>query len=170
MASKGRGIFLLRIVLGWGFFFAGIEKLFALGGAPFSAGGFLTHATGGSWPGVDAKTIVNPTHGLWVSIGSNAGLVSAINVLVVAGEIAIGACLILGLATRFAGIMGAVMTGLFYVAAWSFANGIVNEQLLFAVTGGFLAYVGAGQYYGLDAVIAKSSLVARAPALKYLVV
>jgi uncharacterized membrane protein YphA (DoxX/SURF4 family) len=168
MASKARGIFLLRVVLGYGFFFAGIDKLFALGGKPFSAAGFLTHATGGTWPGVAATTIVNPTHSLWVNLG-NSSAVGLINTLVVVGEIAIGLCLILGLATRFSGIMGAILTGLFYFAAWDFANGIVNEQLLYAVGAGFLAYVGAGQYYGLDAVVAKMSIVAKAPVLKYLV-
>ncbi len=169
MASKGRGIFLVRIILGYGFFFAGIEKLFALGGAPFTAAGFLKFATGGSWPGVDSKTIVNPTHDFWVSLGGNAGAVNVINFLVVFGELAIGACLILGLATRFSGIMGAILTGLFYVASWSFANGMVNEDLLYAVLGLYLAYVGAGQYYGLDGVLEKSALVARAPVLRYLV-
>ena len=168
MASKGRGIFLLRVILGYGFFFAGIDKLFALGGAPFTAAGFLKFATGGSWPGVDAKTIVNPTHGFWVSLGGS-NLIPLINFLVVFGEIAIGACLILGLATRFSGIMGAILTGLFYVASWSFANGLVNEQLMYAVGSLFLAYVGAGAYYGLDALLEKSALVARAPVLRYLV-
>ncbi len=169
MASKGRGIFLLRIVLGWGFLFAGLDKLFALGGTPFSAASFLKFATGGSWPGVDAKAIVNPTHAFWVTLGSNAAAVSVINTLVITGEIAIGACLIVGLATRFSGIMGAILTGLFFVASWSFSTGIVNEQLLYAVVGGFLAYAGAGRYYGLDAVLQKSAIVRRAPALKYLV-
>ncbi len=169
MASKARGIFLFRVILGWGFLFAGLDKALALGGAPFSAAGFLKGATGGSWPGVDAKTIVNPTHDFWVSLGSNASIMPLVNTLVVVGEIAIGACLIVGLATRFSGIMGAILTGLFFVASWSFSTGIVNEQLLYAFGAAFLAYVGAGQYYGLDAVLEKSTLVTRAPVLRYLV-
>jgi thiosulfate dehydrogenase (quinone) large subunit len=159
--ARARGIFVLRIILGWGFLFAGMDKVLQLTGKPFSAAGFLSHATGGTWPGAAADTVVNPTHGLWVGIAGNAGAVGLINFLVQFGEIAIGLALILGIATRFAGIMGAIMTGLFYVASWDFGNGIVNEQLLFAVLAGYLAYVSAGRYWGLDAVLAEKTAVLR---------
>ena len=86
-----------------------------------------------------------------------------INFLVQFGEIAVGACLVLGLATRFAGIMGALLTGLFFVASWSFANGVVNEQFLYAALSGYLAVVGAGAVWGLDGYLARTQLLAKTP-------
>ena len=58
---------------------------------------------------------------------------TAVNFLVVFGEIAIGIALILGIATRFAGLAGALMMALFYVASWDFAHGFVNEQFLYGI-------------------------------------
>lgn len=166
MESKGRGIFLLRVVLGWGFLFAGLDKLLSLGGGgPFNAASFLKFATGGSWVGTDPKAIVNPTHAFWVSLAGNPTAMSIVNFLVVFGECAIGAALILGLATRFTGVMGAVLMALLYVANWSFANGLVNEQFLYGAVALFIAYIGAGAY-SLDSVVAKMAILQRAPALK----
>jgi thiosulfate dehydrogenase (quinone) large subunit len=166
-----KGLVVLRVVLGWGFLYAGLSKVidFAGSGQPFSAGGFLQHATAGTWPGAAQGAVVNPTNGLWVAIGQNAGLVGIINFLVVFGEITIGLALILGLVTRFAGIMGAVMMALFYLASWDFAHGFVNEQLMYGVSAGLLAVASAGRVWGLDAVIEKSAIVRRAPGLRYVV-
>ena len=58
--------------------------------------------------------------------------------------------------------MGALLMGLLTIAAWSFANGIVSETFLYGTVSADLAYTSAGDA-GLDAVIAKSSLVARVP-------
>ena len=166
--TQARAIAGLRIVLGAGFLFAGIEKIFQLAGAgAFSAGGFLTHATGGALPGSAATAIVNPTHDFWVTLGSNAGAVSAINVLVQAGEIGIGIALILGLATRFASVAGVLMMALFYVANWSFATGPFNEQFMYGAIALVLGLVGAGQYYGLDGLLAKSRWFEHAPAMRF---
>jgi thiosulfate dehydrogenase [quinone] large subunit len=86
----------------------------------------------------------------------------------VVGELAIGAALILGLATRFAGVMGAILMGFITVAAWSFAFGPVNETMLYAAVALYLAYAEAGLAYGLDAIIEKSEVVVHRPALHYL--
>ncbi len=166
MATKDRGIFILRVVLGFGFLFAGLDKFFMwAGGKPFTAAGFLSHATGGAWLGSDPKAIVNPTHGFWVGLAGNAQLMSVIDTLVVFGEVAIGVALILGIASRFAGSMGALMMLLFYVANWSFANGPFNEQLFYGLIAGVIAYVGAGAY-ALDTVIERTAIVERVPAIK----
>jgi len=166
--TKGfaKGIALLRIALGAGFLFAGLDKFVQLAGKPFSADGFLKFATGGALPGSDPKAIVNPTHAFWVSLAADANIVNVINILVVFGEIAIGVALILGLATRFASYSAVLMMGLFYVASWSFANGPFNEQFMYGVVALVLAIVGAGEYYGLDAIIDKTAQVRRLPALR----
>ena len=167
---RDAGIALIRIAMGWVFLFAGIEKFLNLdGGTPFSAAGFLKFGTAGSWPGVDLAQgdYLNPTHPFWASIAGNAGLISVINVLVVFGELAIGAALILGLFTRFASLMGVIMLSFFYIAAWDFSLGIVNEQLMYAIVTGGLGIIGAGQVFGLDTVIEKTEFVRKTPVLRY---
>jgi hypothetical protein len=49
--------------------------------------------------------------------------------------------------------MGTLMMLLFFVAAWDWAFGIVNQHLTYAVVTFGLAIIGAGNYYGLDAVV-----------------
>ena len=170
MISKGKGLAIVRIALGSGFLFAGLDKFLDLAGTGkgFSAAGFLKFATGGAWLGSDPKAVVNPTHDFWVSLAGNTGAVSAINFLVVAGEIGIGIALVLGLATRFAGVMGFLMMALFYVANWSFANGPFNEQFMYGIVALYLAYAAAGETWGLDGIIERATpIIQRAPALRY---
>jgi thiosulfate dehydrogenase [quinone] large subunit len=167
MDRTGRGIFFLRVIVGGGFLFAGLDKFFMwASGTPFTAAGFLKFASTGAWLGSDPKAIVNPTHGFWVSIASNPGLMSVIDTLVVFGECAVGIALILGLATRFAGLAGATMMALFYIANWSFATGPINEQLMYGAIAGTIAYVGAGAY-ALDCVVEKLAITQRIPVIKY---
>ncbi len=168
--EKAKGLAALRVFLGAGFLYAGLEKVFDFAGSgkPFTSAGFLQFGTNGTLPGSDPQAIVNPTHDLWVSLATNAQLIGFIDGLVVVGELAIGAALILGLATRFAGVMGAILMGFITVAAWSFAFGPVNETMLYAAVALYLAYAEAGLVYGLDAIIEKSDVVVHRPALHYL--
>jgi len=163
------GTFVLRVSLGLGLAFAGFHKflpnlLDPAHNKAFTSAGYLKNATGGQW--LDSKGIVNPTHDLWVSIAGNASLMSIIDTLVVLGEIACGIALILGLATRFSAIMGALLIGLIWVAGWSFANGPFNEAFYYVVIGGVIAYVGAGAY-ALDTAVAKLPIIQRIPVVKY---
>jgi thiosulfate dehydrogenase (quinone) large subunit len=168
--EKAKGLAALRILLGVGFLYAGLEKVFdfTASGKPFTALGFLKFGTGGTLPGSDPKAIVNPTHDFWVSLAANPGLVDAMNFLVVFGELAIGIALILGFATRFAGVMGALLMGFITIAAWDFGFGPVNETVMYAAVALYLAYAEAGLVYGVDAIIEKSEIVAHRPALHYL--
>lgn len=153
------GVALLRIVVGVIFFWAGLEK--AVGASNWTAAGFLKNATGGSlsWPFVSGTpaegTVYNPTHQLWVDLAGNSGAMTAINFLVVFGELAIGVGLILGLLTRFSAIMGALMMFLFFLAAWDFENGVVNQHLTYMVVCLAIAGLGAGKYFGLDDMVAR---------------
>ena len=124
-------------------------------------------ATTGTWIGTDPKVIVNPTHDFWVALAGNAQLLPLVNGLVVGGEILIGIALILGLTTRFAAIAAVVMMSLFYIANWSFANGPLNEQFFYGAIAAVIAYTGAGEHYGLDALIEKADFVRRHPRSKY---
>lgn len=167
---RERGIVVLRIAIGWVFLFAGIEKFLNLdGGAPFTAAGYLQFATSGSWPGVELAQgeFINPTHPFWASLGTNAGLIGVINVLVVFGELAIGTALILGLFTRFAAAMGTLMMTFFFLASWDFANGIVNSDAIYAILLVTLGIMGAGRVFGLDAILEKTEFVKKVPVLNY---
>ncbi len=161
------GAAVLRVAVGSIFLTAGLQKF--LGEKPFSAAGFLKGATSGT-PTFSAPVdgvVYNPTHDFWVSLAGNADLMTIVNFLVVFGQIAIGLALILGIATRFAGAMGALMMVFFLIAAWEFDHGIVNQHLAYALITGFLAYIGAGRFYGLDAVIEKAQWVRATPQLRY---
>ena len=154
------GIAVLRIGVGIIFLWAGLEKLFAP--EPFSAAGFLQFGTSGSlgWPFVSGEvaegTVFNPTHDFWAGLATNDAVMSIINVLVPFGQIGIGIGLILGLLTRFSSIMGTLMMLFFFVAAWDFEFGIVNQHLTYALVTGFLGLIGAGNYYGLDRALGAS--------------
>ncbi len=150
-----------RVVIGAIFLWAGLEKLIGGDGqgGSWTAAAFLKFATNGTlgWPFVtgtpDPKTIYNPTHDFWVNLAGNASAMTAVNTLVIAGEIGIGIALVLGLLTRFAAGMATLMMLFFFVAAWSFSTGIVNQHLTYAVVAFGLGVIGAGNYYGLDAII-----------------
>lgn len=154
------GAAFLRVVVGVIFVWAGVGKLFN-DGAPgsWTAQGYLKFATNGSlgWPFVtgtpDPKAIYNPTHDLWVSLAGNATAMTIVNNLVVAGEVCIGVALVLGIVTRFAGVMGALMMGFFFLAGWAFTNGIVEEHATYGVVLLALAGMGAGNYFGLDGLL-----------------
>lgn len=143
-----------RIIIGIIFLWAGLEKL--VGTTGFSASGFLAHGTSGTlgWPfvGADAKGPFNPTTDFWVGLSKNSPAMTLVNILVVWGELGIGVSLVLGLFTRFGAAMGTLMMLLFFLAAWDWAFGIVNQHLTYAVVTFGLAVVGAGNYFGLDAV------------------
>jgi len=168
--EKAKGLAALRIVLGAGFLYAGLEKVFDFAGSgkPFSAAGFLQFGTAGTLPGSADGAIVNPTHDFWVSVATNAALDDAVNFLVVSGELLIGVALILGFATRFAGVMGALLMGFITIAAWDFGFGPINETVMYVTVALYVAYAEAGLAYGLDAIIEKSEIVAHRPALHYL--
>ncbi|HEU4918485.1 MAG TPA: TQO small subunit DoxD [Candidatus Limnocylindrales bacterium] len=168
--SKGRQRLaaILRIAVGSIFLTAGIQKAF-LSEEPFSAVGFLKFGTAGT-PILSAPVedvVYNPTQGLWIALAGNADLMAIVNWMVVFGQIAIGLALILGLATRFASVMGTLMMLFFFVAAWEFEHGIVNQHLTYALVTGFIGYIGAGRFYGLDAIVEKLEWVRATPQLRY---
>ncbi len=152
-----------RVVIGIIFLWAGLEKIVGEGLTTWSASGFLKFATNGTlgWPFVSGEvaegTVFNPTHDFWVNLAGNDGLVTVINYMVMLGELGIGIALILGILTRLTAFLGTLMMLLFFVAAWDFAFGIVNQHLTYAVVTAGLGVIGAGNYYGLDASLGRSA-------------
>lgn len=163
--SRAFGILALRLVTGWAFLFAGIQKVFAA--EPFSAHGFLTFGTAGTAEGAAEGAIVNPTNAFWVDLATNPQLMEIVNFIVPFGQIAIGAALILGLATRFAAVMGFLMMAGFTIAAWDFAHGVVNQTVLLGTAALVLGVIRAGEVYGVDAIVDEQPIVKRTPVLRY---
>ena len=163
--SKGIAILALRLITGWAFLFAGLQKV--LGAEAFSAYGFLTFGTAGTAGGAAEGAIVNPTNAFWVDLATNAQLLDVINFMVPFGQIAIGAALILGLATRFAAVMGFLMMAGFTIAAWDFAHGFVNHTAMLAVVTLFLGVIRAGEAFGIDAIVDEQPIVKKTPVLRY---
>ncbi|HEX5578176.1 MAG TPA: DoxX family protein [Candidatus Limnocylindria bacterium] len=147
-----------RIVIGIIFLWAGLEKVMGVGLGTWNADGFLQFATNGTlgWPFVSGEPaegqVFNPTHDFWAGVPGTA-FGTTIAWLVPLGQMGIGVGLILGLLTRFSAAMGTLMMLFFFVAAWDFEFGIVNQHLTYAVVTFGLAVVGAGNYYGLDRTV-----------------
>ena len=159
---------IVRVAVGTIFLTAGVQKAF-LSVEPFSAVGFLKFGTAGTpFLGAPAEGVIyNPTNAFWVSLAGNAAVMPFINWMVVFGQIAIGLALILGIGTRFAAIMGTLQMLFFFLAAWEFEHGIVNQHLTYALVTGFIGYIGAGRYYGLDGLVEKLAVVRQTPQLRY---
>jgi len=155
-----------RIVIGIIFLWAGLEKIVGEGLTTWSASGFLKFATNGTlgWPFVSGEvaegTVFNPTHDFWVNLAGNDGLLTVINYMVMLGELGIGIALILGVLTRLTALLGTLMMLLFFVAAWDFAFGIVNQHLTYAVVNAAWASSGR-QLLRLDASLAAAPAAGR---------
>jgi len=161
-----RGLAALRILMGAVFLYAGLDKtLFAA--KAFDASGFLKFATLGATTTSAQGAVVNPTHDFWVNLAANPSAMSVINVLVPYGELAIGIALILGIFTRFSALMGVIMVGLFFVASWDFSVNYLNSDAVYVIATAIVGVFGAGEVFGLDGVLSKSSFLARHPALRY---
>ena len=163
--SRAFGILALRLVTGWAFLFAGLQKVLAA--EPFTAYGFLAFGTAGTAEGAAEGAIVNPTNAFWVDLANNPQLLEIFNFLVPFGQIAIGAALILGLATRFAAVMGFLMMAGFTIAAWDFAHGFINQTVLLGTAALVLGVIRAGEVYGIDAIVDEQPIVKRTPVLRY---
>jgi thiosulfate dehydrogenase [quinone] large subunit len=148
-----------RVAIGVIFLWSGLAKIIGGGLGTWSAQGFLQFATGGTlgWPFVTGEvaegTVFNPTRDFWVGLAGNQAAMTLIDYLVPLGMLGIGISLIFGVATRFGSAMGTLMMLIFFVAAWDFQHGIVNQHLTYAVVTFGLAVLGAGNYYGVDAAL-----------------
>ena len=163
--SRAFGLLALRLVTGWVFLFAGIEKL--LGAEKFSAAGFLQFGTAGTAAGAAEGAVVNPTQAFWIDLAANGTLMPVVDFMVPWGQVLIGTALILGLATRFAAVMGFAMMTFITVAAWDFAHGIINHTALLALTTLLVGVMRAGEAFGIDAIVDEQPLVKRTTALRY---
>lgn len=138
---QARAVFVLRVLLGWLFFYAGITKIL---NPSWSAAGFLEHAK--TFPGF----YVLLAHPLVIGI---------VNILNEWGLALLGVALILGIWVRLSSVLGAMLMLLYYFASNSLPfvpNGfIVDEHIVYIAVLITMFYLNAGRYYGIDGLNAK---------------
>ena len=145
---------LLRILTGWWFFHAGVTKLLEDGLAYTYGPAYLQEMTGTAlgpipvWMGNNLAWLIEPGVPLF--------------------ETLIGLALMAGVLTRLAAAGGVVFMTLFWVGNAGFGHGLVNSDLMGLLLFVTVLVLGAGRYYGLDAVIERLALVERHPKLRYI--
>ncbi|MBI4257024.1 DoxX family membrane protein [Candidatus Uhrbacteria bacterium] len=129
------GAVLLRLLLGFLFFFSGLSKLTT---DAWSAAGFLQNATG--------------PFASWFQSLAGSSVVDFLNMW---GLTLIGVALILGLLVRTASFFGIILMGLYYFADFvgNTAYGLIDEHLMYASVLLFFLFGGFGHVWGLDALV-----------------
>jgi thiosulfate dehydrogenase [quinone] large subunit len=149
-------ITVLRVLVGWHFFYEGLSKLTA---PAFTAAGYLKQAKG-------------PFAGAFHSLAANPDMLANANLITMWGLTIVGALLILGLFTRLASLAGMVFVLMFYFAAPPWIGYfyaiptegsylIVNKNLVEVAALAVIFFTGSGLAYGLDRIV--RGLVGRRP-------
>ncbi|MEM7331186.1 MAG: hypothetical protein AAF490_03770 [Chloroflexota bacterium] len=152
---------IIRILLGFIFFWAAIDKIFGLGFATapeeaWLAGvsptfGYLNFATYGPFAGIMQSMAGNPV----------------VDILLVGGQLLIGLSLILGVGVKIAGYSGALMMLLIYLSAFPGEfNPLIDEHIIYIVLLIGLAQAEAGKVLGLGKVWAETDIVQKYPILE----
>ncbi|MBI2448403.1 DoxX family protein [Candidatus Microgenomates bacterium] len=146
-------LILLRLSLGWMFFYSGITKMF---NSDWSAAGYLKVA----------KTL--PDFYQWLS---SPDIINITNFLNEWGQLLIGVALLLGIFTRFASIMGVLLMALYYLPILDFPYPnahafIVDEHVIYAFALLVLASFRAGRSFGLENWCSKLPICSRFPRLR----
>ncbi|WP_436930341.1 DoxX family membrane protein [Halosimplex halobium] len=145
---------MLRVIVGWWFFHAGVTKLIEHGLAYGYGPAYLQEMTG---------TALGP---IPVLMGEH--LAWLIKPGVPLFEMLIGLGIMFGVLTRLAAFGGAFFMTLFWVGNAGYGHGLVTGDfmgLLLMIT---MAALAAGRYYGGDAIIEQTGFVERHPKLKYI--
>ncbi len=131
MVTPKISILVVRLAMGVLFLKAGLDKIIE---GDWTASGFLLHATEGPFTG-------------FMEFFANSATVDNV---VMWGQVAIGLALILGAATRWTALVGAVMIGLFYIAQLPPEHGWISDKVIYILALNVLWVVRAGTYFGVD--------------------
>lgn len=150
---KQISIFLLRVSLGWLFFWAGITKVL---NPAWSAAGYLQ----------GAKTF--PEFYQWLA---QPGLLPTVNFLNEWGLTLLGVSLILGVFIRLSSILGSVLMLLYYLVIFQFPypnpqSFLVDQHIIYILTLQALASLKAGRIWGLETWCSGLPLCAKFPRLR----
>jgi len=151
--SQKSSLFILRIVLGWLYFYAGITKVL---NPAWSAGGYLEKA----------KTFPDFYH--WLA---GPSILPVINFLNAWGLTLIGAALILGVFVRLSSFSAIILMVLYYLPVLDFPYPntnffIVDEHIIFIGALIVLAVFRAGRAWGLENWCANLPLCRKFPKLR----
>lgn len=129
-------LFVLRIAMGWMFFYAGITKVL---NPQWSAEGYLKGAKAFTW---FFQMLLDPSILPIVNFANKWGLTL------------LGVSLILGLFVRFSSLLGVVLMALYYLPlGWPQPNPhayIVDEHIIYIAILLFFAAAKAGRVWGVD--------------------
>ena len=148
---------ILRISLGWIFFWAFIDKLFGLGFATTAEQAWLN---GGS---PTAGFLLHATKGPFASLYQFLAGSNVVEWLFMLGLLLIGLSLIFGIGVKVAGYAGALLMLLMYTAGFMPPehNPFLDEHLIYVVVLISLTFVKAGRTFGLGQWWVETKLVKR---------
>jgi thiosulfate dehydrogenase (quinone) large subunit len=152
---------LARISLGWVFLWAFLDKAFGLGYATASKDAWID---GGSPTfGFLSFGAAGPFKGVYNSIAGDAWA----DWLFMAGLLAIGLALVLGVFMNLAAGAGALLLLLMWTAVLPPENNpFMDDHVIYALTLGLLASLGAGRWIGLGRTWERTRLVQKSPILR----
>lgn len=134
---QATSLFLLRIVMGWFYFYAGITKVL---NPSWSAAGYIKGAA---------------TMGSLYQLMLNPQVLMVINFMVKWGLVFLGISLMAGLFVRLSSYLGSLLMFLFYIPILHFPiagehSYIIDEHIIYIAALLVLAHLQAGRIWGLD--------------------
>lgn len=165
----------LRILLGWTFLWAFLDKAFALG---FATGrndetGAIAFFGPDAWINGGSPTdgflqFGVHTKGFLADFYASLVGVTWVEWVYMLSMLLIGLALILGVGTRLAAIGGIIWMATLYTASaiWPENNPFLDDHVIGAIVLAGIAYVGAGRYLGLGHWWERTALVRRFPVLR----
>jgi thiosulfate dehydrogenase (quinone) large subunit len=153
---------LLRISLGWIFFWAFIDKLFGLGFATQSEQAWL--AGGSPTAGFLQFATKGPLLTVYQSLAGSA----FVDVLFMLGLLLIGLALISGVGVRIAGYSGALLMTLMYTAGFlpPEHNPLIDEHMIYGIILLGLAFCKVGDLWGFGRWWSSQKMVKKYPILR----
>ncbi|MFB6353501.1 MAG: DoxX family protein [Halobacteriales archaeon] len=152
---SGPAMLVLRVLIGWHFFFAGVTKLLD---PSWSSRGYLMNAVGEA----------NPFTGFFHAMATSSWL-PVVDFLNMWGLTLVGLGLIVGAAVRWNAFWGSIMMWFYWASSLPLAHSVfVDDHVIYIALLFGLGAFGAGRYYGLDRYVEQTSFVQRYPWLRYL--
>lgn len=162
MELKQRTLGILRISMGWIFFWTFLDKTWGLGFATVPAKAWLAGAspTAGF---LKAGTASSPLAGIFQSMVGQTW----VDWLFMLGMLCIGLALLLGLGIKIACWSGVVMMALIYLAAWPVENNwFMDQHIIYILVLVFFSQTNVGHYWGLGRAWANTTWVRKYSWLK----
>lgn len=148
-----------RILIGWVFLWAFLDKLLGLG---FSTPAARAWLNGGS----PTLGFLSNSRGALADVFKAMAGNPAVDALFMLGLLAVGVALILGIGMRIAAVSGGLMMLLMWAAAPPTTNPVVDSHIVYTTVLAALVLSNAGATWGLGERWARLPLVQRSPWLR----